>query len=209
VARRVSGEGGCADQFECGVSSVPEDGVDLAGDVAVADEHVVCADAGERGARGGVAGGGQDGHAALPGQHRGGHADRGGAAADQDGLPGVSVESDGERPVGGLQHFRDRADGRPAQFAAERDDLAGRHAGVLGVAAAEHAAHSAHHRGDLPAGRELPAGAPGDHPGRFDAGHPGERDSLGQAEPGVQLRAVEPERLDLDEHPAWRRGGYG
>src|SRR2546421_8853071 len=82
------------------------------------------------------------------------------------------------------------------------DDLSGRYAGVLGVAAVEGAAHAAHHGHDLLADGELSAGARGDDTGGFDAQHPREGHTLGEAEAGMQLGTVESEGLDLDEHPA-------
>jgi hypothetical protein len=49
---------------------------------------------------------------------------------------------------------------------------------------------------------ELSAGGLGHDARRLDAQHTRERDAAGQAEAGVQFGAVEPERLDADEHPA-------
>ena len=109
----------------------------------------------------------------------------------------AGVQARGQRPVGGLQHFGDGAERGPVQVAAERDDLGGRDAGVLRVPAVKDPAHAAHHRGDLLPGRELPAGASGDDPGRFDAGHPGERDALRQAEPGCSSERLSPNALTL------------
>ena len=148
----------------------------------------------------GVAGGGEHGHAEPAGEHGGRHPDRRGAAADQDRLAGLRVETDGERTVRRLQHLGYGAEGGPVEVAGERDDLAHGHAGVLGVAAVEGAAHAAHHRRDLRAGRELAAGAGDDDAGRLDAEHAREGHAVGEAEPGVQLGAVEPEGLDLDQH---------
>ena len=79
------------------------------------------------------------------------------------------------------------------------------HAGVLGVAAVEGAAHPAHHRRDLLPDRELAARGRDDDAGGLDAQHARERHALRQPEPRVQLGAVEPERLDLDQHPARAR----
>jgi hypothetical protein len=46
-----------------------------------------------------------------------------------------------------------------------------------------------------------------DPAGGLDARHAGKGYAFGQAETGMQLGAVEPERLDLDPHPAM--GGLG
>ena len=156
----------------------------------------------------GAAGGGEDGQAAVLGEHGGGHADRRGAAADQQRLAGLGVEPDGQRAVGGLEHLGDGAEGRPVEVGVERDDLAGGDAGVLGVAAVEGAAHAAHHRRDLLPGRELAAGGGGDDAGGLDAQHARERHALGEPKPGVQLGAVEPECLDaMSTQPGLGRRG--
>jgi hypothetical protein len=55
-------------------------------------------------------------------------------------------------------------------------------------------------------GPELPARAFGHDAHRLDARHPGEADALRQAETEVQFEAIEPERLDPDQHLAG--GGY-
>ena len=121
----------------------------------------------------------------------------------------MRVETDGERAVRRLQHLGHGADDRPLEIAGERDHLARRDAGVLGVTAVECAAHAAHHRRDLSADRELPARAPGDHARSFDAqdareGHPGS-----EALARMQLGAIQPECLDLDQYPTRRRSRNG
>ena len=50
-------------------------------------------------------------------------------------------------------------------------------------------------------GRYSPPGQAATVPAASDSEDPGEGHALGQAEPGVQLRAVEAERLDLDQDP--------
>jgi hypothetical protein len=201
-------ERGRPDQLERGLDPLGKDRLDLPGDGAIADEHMVHPNGGQRRGLSRVAGRGQRRHALLLGQDRGGYPDRGGAAADEDGSAGLGVEADSQRPVGRLKHLGDSSEGGPGQAAAERDDLGGRDAGVLGVAAVEHAAHAAHHRDDLLCHRELLTRALGDDTGRFDAQHTGKHDALGQTEPGVQLGAVEPERLNLDQDPPRGRGGH-
>jgi hypothetical protein len=156
-----------------------------------------------------VAGGGEHGEAAAFGEHSGGEPDRGGAAADQQGLSRPGVESDGEGAVGGLQHLGDRAEGGGVEVAVEGDDLGGGNAGVLGVAAVEGAAHPTHHGHHLLPRRELLARAGGDDSGGLDAEHPRKGHALGEAEAGVQLGAVEPERRDADQYPARFGGGNG
>jgi hypothetical protein len=91
----------------------------------------------------------------------------------------------------------------------ERDDLAPRHRGVLGVAAVEGAAHAAHHGGPLLTGSQDAVRVEVDGAGRLDAEDPGEGDAFGQAEAGVQFGAVQAERLDLDPHPAAGGSGIG
>ena len=72
----------------------------------------------------------------------------------------------------------------------EGDNLGGRDASVLGVAAVEHAANATYHGDDLLAGGELLARAQGHDADRFGPEHPGERDTLRQAQAGVELGAV-------------------
>ncbi len=83
------------------------------------------------------------------------------------------------------------------------------HAGVLGIAAVEGAAHPAHHRHHLLSRSELAARAGGDDTGGLDAGHPRERHALGEAEAGVQFGAVEPECGHPDQHPLRLGDGHG
>jgi hypothetical protein len=71
-------------------------GTDLGGDVAVVDDHVIDADLVERFGLCGVTGRGEDDHVALLGQHRGRHSDRGCAAADQNRLTRLDIESEGQ-----------------------------------------------------------------------------------------------------------------
>ena len=93
--RSVSGSVGVPTSSSAGVGAVREDLADLAGDVPVVDERVVCAGLGDRFGLAWAASGGQDGHPALPGQGRRGQPDRGGATADQDGLPRTGVQACG------------------------------------------------------------------------------------------------------------------
>ena len=153
----------------------------------------------------GAACGRQHRRAAGLGQDGGDHAHGRGAAADQQRLPGLQVQADVQGPVRGLQHLRHGAERGPRQLGPERDHVGGRHARVLGVAAVELAAHPAHHRHHLLAGGELAARRLDDHAGGLDPRHARERDPLGEAEARVQLRAVQAERLDLDQHPAGLR----
>src|SRR4051812_45883770 len=48
-----------------------------------------------------------------------------------------SVQADGQRAVGRLEHLGDCAQCGPVEFGVKRDHLAGGHAGVLGIAAVE------------------------------------------------------------------------
>src|SRR5439155_23485064 len=68
--------------------------------------------------------------------------------------------------------------------------------------------HAAHHRRDLLAFLELASGCGGDDAGRLDAEHPREADALREAQARVQLGAVDPKRLDPDEHPTRPRLRY-
>lgn len=78
-----------------------------------------------------------------------------------------------------------------------RDRLRDRHARELRAAAIEAAAHPAHHRDDLLASGQLAARAGRDDAGGLDPRHAQERDfGVGEAEPGLQLGAVQPEGLD-------------
>ena len=136
-----------------------------------------------------------------------GHADRRGAAANQERLAGLGIESDAQRPMGGLKHLGHRADHRPVQFRGERNDLCRRHARVLRVAAIEGATHPSHESRNLLARLEIAAGRSHDDADGLDAEYPRERHALSKAETGMQLGAVEPERLHLDQHPAVPRRG--
>ncbi len=202
MARRVSGSVGVPTSSIA--TSTPPGRIrrTCLGDLAAVDDRVVDADRLERAGPLGTAGGRDDREAAILGEDGRGHADRGGAAADQQRLPGLGVEADGERSVGGLEHLGDRAERRPVEVGAERDDLAGGDAGVLGVAAVERAAHPAHHRRDLPAGLELAPGSRDHGAGGLDAEHAREGDALGEPESRVQLGAVSPNALTrISTHP--------
>src|SRR5207244_1454615 len=65
--------------------------------------------------------------------------------------------------------------------------------------------HATHHRGDLLAFLELASGCSGNDAGRLDAEHARKGDALREAKARVQLGAIDPERLDPDEHPARAR----
>ena len=131
---------------------------------------------------------------------------RGGAAADQQGLTRLDVQPGGQRAVGGLQHLRDGAERRQGR-SGERDDLPTR---------ARRCTRRSRRRtrGPCRPSSRRPAGrAASSPPGRvhdargLDAQHPREGHALGQAEPGVELRPVEAERLHPDQHPAGRARG--
>jgi hypothetical protein len=207
VARRVSGRVSVPTSSIAAWTPSGTDRSGLGGDVAVVEEDVVDADRLQRRHGVGLAGGGEDGEAAVLGQDGGGHPDRGGAAADQQGLAGLGVEADGQRAVGGLDHLGNRAQRRPVELGAKRDHLGGGHTGELGIAAVKGPAHATHHRGDLLALLELASGCSGDDAGGLDAEHAREGDALGEAQPRVQLGAIDPKGLDPDEHPAWARLG--
>jgi hypothetical protein len=76
----------------------------------------------------------------------------------QQRLARLCIETDGQRPVGRLQHLGHRSERRPAKLGGEGDQLAGGDAGVLGVATVERAAHPTHHRRDLLSRQQHPAG---------------------------------------------------
>jgi len=149
-----------------------------------------------------LAGGGQHGGAQVVGQRGGGEAERGGAAPDQQALPGPQVQPGRQRPVRGLQRLRDAAEHRPRQVGPERDHVPARHHGVFGVAAVVSATHPAHQRGHLLAGAQIAAGCGIHRADRLDTGHDREPHPVGQAAPQVKFGAVEPERLHRDPHPA-------
>ena len=151
------------------------------------------------------AGGREHGRPELPRERGRGDADRRRAAADQQRLAGAQVQPGRQRAVRGLQRLGQRADDLPRQLRRDRDHAAGRDDGVLGVAAVERAAHAAHHRHDLLPRRQAGAGRGVDDAGALDPGHAREARALREPEPQVQLRAVQPERLDADPDPA-RRG---
>jgi hypothetical protein len=64
------------------------------------------------------------------------------------------------------------------------------------IAAVDGPAHATHHRGDLLAFLELASGCSGDDAGRLDAEHARKGDALREAQPRVQLGAIDPKRLD-------------
>ena len=204
------GEDRAADQFQGGVDAVRDQLAHLVGEGAVVDEGMVDARGPQFPGPAGAAGGGDDGGAEV--LRDGGRAqpDRGGAAADQQRLPGLEVQAAGQGSVGGLEHLRQRPDDVPRQAGLERDDLPGGDGDVLGVRAVVRAAHAAHHRGHL-LSRPQPAVLVGlvDHADALDAGHARVGDHrVRLALAGGDLGLVDAERLHLDPHPAELADGH-
>ena len=197
------GQGRRADQIKGGVDAVRVQLAHGGRDLAGVEQGVVDAVLLQQSEAAGPPGGGQHRGAAPCGQRGGGQAHRGGAAADQHGLTGLEVQADGERAVGGLHHLRQAAQHLPGQVGVDGDDLGQRHRRVLGIAAVVGAPHVPHHRDDLLPGSQPAAGRGRVHgAGGLDTRHPGKADARAQAQPELQLRAVEAERLDADAHPA-------
>ena len=157
-----------------------------------------------------AAGGGQHGGSEVLRDRGRAQPDRGGAAADQQRLPGLEVQAGGQRSVGGLEHLRQRTDDLPRQAGLERDDLRRGDGHVLGVGAVVRAAHAAHHRGHL-LSRPQPAVLVGlvDDADALDAGNARVGDHRVRLTlAGGDLGLVDAERLDLDPHPAGLADGH-
>ncbi len=196
------GEGRGADEVEGGVDTVrvqlPYGGRHFAG----VEQRVVDTVLLQRGEAVGAAGGGQHRGTAPAGQRGGGEAHGGGAAPDQYGLPRLQIQPDGERAVRGLHHLRQRAQHLPGQLGVHGDHLRQRHRRVLRVPAVVGPPHVPHHRDDpLPPHQPTPARRGVDGPGGLDPRHPGKADTLTHPQPQLQLRPIDPERLDPDPHP--------
>ena len=155
------------------------------------------------------ASGGENRRPHLACQGGGGEPNRGGPASDEQALSALQVESDGQRPVGRLQHLGDCADHFPRQVAADRDHLRRGHHRVLRVAPVEDAAHAAHHRDHLLARAERGARSGIDDARAFDARHAGEGDAFRESQAQVELGAVQSEGLDADADPPRTRLRHG
>lgn len=86
------------DEFESGVDAVRDDRPDLRGDVAVVQERVLDTVRGQGVQAVPLPGRGEDGGTEVAGERRGGEAERGRPAADQQRLAFPQVEAGGEEP---------------------------------------------------------------------------------------------------------------
>ena len=190
-------EGSGRPQAQCGIHSWAQEVVDLVGDLTIVDDDVVGTVV-QQGLRAILpASRGKDSRHPTPSRRstRPGRPRR--CRTDKERLSAGQVEAGGEGAIRGLKGFRHRTDDLPGEVRGERDDLVAGDDGVLGVPAVEGPPHSAHQGGDLLAWFQIAAGS-GIHDGDgLDAENPGEGDALGETEPGVQLEAVQAERLHV------------
>lgn len=197
-----------AHEFQCGVHSVREDLPHFCRNVAVINQGMGDTEFAQQFHPLRITRGRQHGEALFLRQYRGRDPDRRRATTDQNGLPRLDVQSCVKGSVGRLQHLRQCSERGPVKRGLHRYDGTGRNHCVLGIAAVELPAHTAHHRDHLLPGRELLTRCEIHRAGRLDPRDDREAGVRGKPGPEVVLGPVQPERLHLDPNPTRLRLGH-